>query len=212
VQLLTKKFSAIEGSPLLFEFNRPIQVVSLEKIKILNKDSVRLLPEQLTYKIDEKNPTLVGIYYPWKTGENYSLELFRNAFIDAYNQTHVILQSNFIVGEDKSSQLASITLKVDLSNISEQNKSPQYIIELLKSDKNIVVLDQKIIQDSENFVFDKMPEGNYRLRITMDKNKNARWDTGDYEEKIQPERIYYYPDEIVIKANFTQEIDWIIKL
>ena len=206
--LQTKKFEVTEDGPLTFEFNRPIQAVGLDKIKILSKDSLRLAVNELRYEIDKKNPTLVSIYYPWKNGEYYTIELFRNAFIDAYNQTHAIFQGDFSVGQVNTA-VARLIIKVDVTQLSKGNRASQYILELMKNDKE--VFEQEMITKENSTVsFEKVLEGTYRLRIIMDKNKNGRWDTGDYEQKIQPERIFYYPDEITIKANFSQEIEWIL--
>lgn len=34
------------------------------------------------------------------------------------------------------------------------------------------------------------------------------WDTGDYAAGLQPEMMYYYPDEIECKAKWDVTLDW----
>jgi len=43
----------------------------------------------------------------------------------------------------------------------------------------------------------------YSLRVIVDDNKNNKWDTGDFLNKIQPERIIYLPQKIELRANWT---------
>ena len=37
----------------------------------------------------------------------------------------------------------------------------------------------------------------------MDCNENELWDTGDYDLKRQPERVYYLPGVLDIRANWS---------
>nr|WP_295935045.1 Ig-like domain-containing domain [uncultured Dyadobacter sp.] len=62
----------------------------------------------------------------------------------------------------------------------------------------------KVIQTvyDSPYVFRNIPQGKYFLRITIDKNRNKRWDTGEMDKDLQPEPIYYLPDKILLKANF----------
>lgn len=57
-------------------------------------------------------------------------------------------------------------------------------------------------------LFDRLLPGNYAIRILEDKNKNGRWDAGDYNQNIQPERYYYLDTEPKVRANWENEIEW----
>lgn len=50
--------------------------------------------------------------------------------------------------------------------------------------------------------------GKYYARLVNDTNGNGVWDTGNYEMKRQPEMVYYYPQELELKANWELEQDW----
>ena len=50
--------------------------------------------------------------------------------------------------------------------------------------------------------------GDYYLRLFSDSNGNGRWDTGDYAQRRQPERVTYYPEKLVIRENWDTEITW----
>ena len=55
--------------------------------------------------------------------------------------------------------------------------------------------------------------GTYYLRLFVDDNGNGVWDTGNYEKALQPERVYYYPHSLELRALFeyTQD-DWDITM
>ncbi len=53
--------------------------------------------------------------------------------------------------------------------------------------------------------------GNYSLRIIEDNDKNGKWTSGDYNKKQQPEKVYYYPENIEVRAGWDNDINWIIK-
>ena len=50
--------------------------------------------------------------------------------------------------------------------------------------------------------------GKYRLKVVYDTNNNGRWDTGNHAENRQPERIAFSKDDILIRANWDQVLDW----
>ena len=50
--------------------------------------------------------------------------------------------------------------------------------------------------------------GKYGARLIADKNRNGKWDTGNFEEHIQPEMVYYYFQVLELKANFELQQTW----
>lgn len=63
------------------------------------------------------------------------------------------------------------------------------------------------VQDGKaDFYF--LASGKYSARLINDTNGNGVWDTGRYEDKRQPEMVYYYPQVLELKANFDLTQDW----
>ena len=50
--------------------------------------------------------------------------------------------------------------------------------------------------------FDLVPPAKYMIRVTYDENGNGKWDTGNYLQKIQPEKVKLFTKEIDILANW----------
>ena len=53
--------------------------------------------------------------------------------------------------------------------------------------------------------------GSYYLRAFVDKNGNGKWDTGNYDDDLQAEEVYYYPQVIECKAKFDVTLPWNLK-
>lgn len=64
----------------------------------------------------------------------------------------------------------------------------------------------KVIDGQADFYY--LNPGKYYARLVNDTNGNGVWDTGSYAEKRQPEMVYYYPQELDLKANWELEQDW----
>ena len=47
--------------------------------------------------------------------------------------------------------------------------------------------------------------------LIFDKNKNQMWDTGSFLNRIQPEKVFHYEEEIVIRANWILEEKIVVK-
>lgn len=65
-----------------------------------------------------------------------------------------------------------------------------------------VVQRERAAAKPQDFEFKHLNPGEYILRVIFDDNGNGRWDTGNYLQKIQPEKVVYYPDPIEVRANW----------
>ncbi|GIR11939.1 MAG: hypothetical protein CM15mP23_05140 [Cryomorphaceae bacterium] len=39
-------------------------------------------------------------------------------------------------------------------------------------------------------------------------NQDGKWTAGNYFENVLPEKVYYYPELINLRANWELEVDW----
>ncbi|MBO4739678.1 MAG: Ig-like domain-containing protein [Bacteroidales bacterium] len=78
-----------------------------------------------------------------------------------------------------------------------------YIVELLNEKRQIVQSDT--ITYNKKISYLHLTPGKYTARVIIDENSNGRWDSGKYVERIQPEKVIYYPGWIEAKANWTIE-------
>ena len=68
---------------------------------------------------------------------------------------------------------------------------------------------REITKEGDGIVdFQLLERGMYRVRAIHDINGDGKWTTGSYRDKIQPEPVTYYPDELEIKINWEIQEDW----
>jgi len=89
-----------------------------------------------------------------------------------------------------------------------EDETYPHIIQLLDNKENL--LREKYVLSAGEIRFDLLNPGFYKLKAIVDKRTNRRWDTGDYLEKLQPEKVLFFPAELQIRANWDVEETWVI--
>lgn len=133
----------------------------------------------------------------WQPNTEYSLEIDSAAFVDIYG----IASKAHKMGIKVHSMDDYATLLLQLSGISDTT----VVVELLdKGDKAV----KKVRAQDGNAEFFYLMPATYYVRAFVDKNGNGIWDTGNYDEDLQPEDVYYYPKSIECKAKFDITLPW----
>ena len=78
----------------------------------------------------------------------------------------------------------------DLSiiNVGIRTNEESFIVQLI--DHNYKVIRQ--VRNQHRVRFEDVVPGDYQMRLIIDRNKNGRWDPGNYFENREPEQIVYY--------------------
>jgi hypothetical protein len=58
------------------------------------------------------------------------------------------------------------------------------------------IIKEIYLEDTNKYEFTRIEAGDYRIRAIIDRNKNRRWDPGNYFENRQPEPLYFYYDKV----------------
>jgi len=82
-----------------------------------------------------------------------------------------------------------------------RNSESIFILHLINSNGEIIREFSNISQNTI-YNFEYIRPGNYTFRLIEDINNNGIWDTGNYLRRIKPEPVYYFPNEIEIRANW----------
>ena len=175
-------------SKLQLASNLPVTEVNSKNILVTNVDSIGV-PAKL--KVLE-NYDRIEVDFEVLPNDRYNITLFPNALKDFWGRTHDTL--SFRTSTKKIEDYGNIYLKV-------QHNSPYpFIVELLNNKKVIKRYDRPA--PGNNYSFELLSPGKYVVRLIEDINQNREWDTGNYLEKIQPEKVIYYWKEIDLKANW----------
>lgn len=129
------------------------------------------------------------------------LMILPGAFTSIYGITNDTIKSDIVI--KTSNSLGSVLIK--LKNIEPGS----YLLQLL-NDKD-ETLEEKNIPATGDYLFENLIPMKYKLRLIADINNNLKWDTGKYLKKVQPEKVFYYKEELNIRANWDLEQEWIIK-
>lgn len=78
-----------------------------------------------------------------------------------------------------------------------------YFIQLLNNSNQVI----KEIKGEESFVLNHIQPGEYKLRILIDNDGDGTWFPGNILKNIPPEDIYFYPEPVIIRANWERELD-----
>ena len=168
--------------------NLPIIEVNSEQLFVTNVDTIQI-PASL--KIQE-NYDRITVDFEVVPNDRYEITLLPNALIDFWGNTNDTLV--YRASTKKIEDYGNIFLRV------QHESSHSYIIELLKNDKVVRRYNSPV--EGNYYKFELIDPGKYIIRLIEDVNQNKQWDTGNYIQKIQPEKVIYYWKEIDLRANW----------
>lgn len=152
-----------------------------------------------TYEEDTVNLRRVAIKTKWEPGAEYKLEIDTAAVADIYGLCNKAIEAKVLV--TKLDKYGTLYINVD--------SVPEYsLLQLVKSGKEEEVMRQNYLPANGKVAFRYLKPGEYMIRILIDENKNGEWDTGDYEEKRQPETLIYYMEKVSVRANWDIKVDF----
>ena len=181
---------------LLLNTNIPISKIDTSKISFIDKDTLNV-----DYQLRKNSANQLYFSFKKKEKNSYKITALPNAFIDIFNSKNDTLTYNFRTKgiEDYGS------ISLDLSVENGHN----VIVQLLDKKQNII--QNKSINSSQLLIFNKLLPKNYLIKFIVDKNKNGKWDTGNYLLKTQPERTVFFPKVLNIRANWELKETFTIK-
>ncbi len=139
------------------------------------------------------------LYAKLQPSRKYQLLFYPETFTTISRQTiDTLTQLQFMTNSQKDYGDAVL----EIIDTTGTLPNMQLILSLM-DDKNIIR--QKTVSDTGKIYFHRLPQGSYRLRIIYDRNKNGRWDTGNYLRDEQPEKVLIYPQKIIVKPNWQME-------
>ena len=192
---ITPEFKGISPTEeeIVLSSNTPIRAFNKEAIKlIVAKDSTEVGFEP----IFTPNTSQITFKVKVKEGEKYLFKAF-NAFENFFGQKSDTLQESFSAKKAEDFGSLKLTFK--------DNVSLPFIIELTDKDAKKVLYEQYVEQTSPTYNFPFVKAGNYRLRVIEDRNRNRKWDTGNFLGRLLPEPVHYFAKEIELRANWEIE-------
>lgn len=185
------------GTSVMLSFPVPPSRIVIDSMELAQKTDTVFQPVNFNISQDSVRIRNFEIDHPWIPGGEYRLVIDSAAFQGIYGRVNNPLKSEFKINTEDSYG----TLYVDVPNAGDNA-----LLQVLNSQEKVIR--KAWLPDNGKLAFRYVKPGEYFLRIVEDLNANGKWDTGDFNEGRQPERVHYYPEKIQLRANWDQGITW----
>jgi hypothetical protein len=186
-------------APTLLNFSYPVKPVDSAEMFVIatlftGKDTTSIyvnIPDDFVMQIP--------VSYKFEPKINYTLWFPDSVFYGYNGATHDTITSSFSKKTEKDYGNLLINYKVDAGNDAD------FLVELLSSSQQVIF--NEVISSSKTVEYKHLLPGVYHIKVVEDKNKNGKWDTGNYRKKEQPEEIFFIEKEITIRGFWDIEED-----
>jgi len=199
-EFLTYKMSSLTSMDpdknIDFTFEEPLDTVDLSKIHFSMKSDTLYVPAKFLFRQVPGKLKTYRLYAEWEADSTYQMEIDTGAFVNIYGKRCEAMKRSIRMRSLDSYSTLFVVLQGGWNDAVVQ----------LMSSADKVVKTIKATNGHADFYF--LTPGTYYLRMYRDLNGNGEWDTGDYDQFLQPEPVYYYPSELALKAQWEITQDW----
>ena len=177
----------------------PLSKIDQDFISFYKQDSIPL--DSIALTISEKNNRILESLLEPEEDTSYRLSLLPGALEDHFGNTNDTISIPFRF--DKLENFGVLKLQIE----PVYNSS----IEVSLLDEEDQMIYQQPLDSSGRCEFTAINPGVYEIRLLFDSNKNGRYDTGSFLNRIEPERILYLNESIEIRANWEENRTYVIQ-
>jgi len=181
--------------PLEIIFNHPIDSFDFSKI-VVNEDTLPV--KDVTFRFTDSLKRFLEIDFKRKEESKYKIEIPKGSFRDIIgleiDSTEIFFATRFI------SDYGTMEIKMNVP------AGKSYIVQLI--DDKETIYRQTVFHSDTSIYYDYLEPRTYRLKLIEDSNANGEWDTGNYLRHVQPEQIFYYKEDLSVRANWDVEAKW----
>ncbi|MEG3656433.1 Ig-like domain-containing protein [Arenibacter palladensis] len=179
------------GKPFYIGANTPIIRMDSSKISLARKDSTLVKFNSVLDTIGNK----IDFDFEVEPNENYALELLPGAIADFFETENDTISINLTT--KSYADFGNLRLTLD--------GAVTYPLIVQLTDEKGVTAKELFASEYQVFEFTNIKPAKYLIRVIFDSNGNKKWDTGNYLQRIQPEKVTYYPSVLEVRANWELE-------
>ncbi len=184
-------------TPLTIEFNHKLKNFDSTKIELT--DTLLNIDRSVIIHTDTTGKKII-IQPKWLENSDYRLIIPKDAATDSSG--NALAKSDTIKFKTKKEgDYGSIHF-----SFKNLNKFKNPVLEFVVN--NEVVNSYALTSPEWNIKL--FAPGDYEIRILEDTNKNGKWDAGSYDLKLQPEKVFAFPQKINIRADWENDKDLIL--
>lgn len=147
------------------------------------------------FETDPDNIRNVIVNAEFEAGKNYEIAISPGALTDVYGK---FADSTLIVFKTLPAEEYGIVV-FDCQHVGQD-----YILVLEKGEGEEV--GRQRINASRKARFENLLPEKYRYYIIEDTNVNGKWDSGSYDEGLQPEKRYFIAEPVEVKKDWEMEV------
>ena len=133
-------------------------------------------------------------------GRSAWLTILPKAVRDIYGGTNDTLKVAF----GRAAEQATGTLGV---NVSGLDSNEHYLLQLLDGQQR-PTQSAVMTVSAPTVHWQRLLPGRSTLRLIADTDRNGHWDTGEWSSRRQPERTWYHPEAVNVRAAWDVVVDW----
>lgn len=181
-------------------FSYPLKSIAKEIMPSVVIDSMEDLMNTIFIKktdsLTQQNYAICN--FEFQSGIKYKLIIPHGLFTDVYGNKNDSAVFQFSKYEETAA--GNLTLTINC-----KDSLNHYIAQLLSG--STISKEWKLAKGKNVFELKALVPGSYKLQFIRDENGNGKWDSGDYWNKKQPEKIILYNKEISVRSNWDLEIE-----
>ncbi|WP_238718903.1 Ig-like domain-containing protein [Pelagihabitans pacificus] len=168
--------------------NIPLTSIDSTQIQVIDKDSIPV-PFQVDLDSIENK---VDFDFEVEPNQTYNIELLPGAITDFFEGTNDSLL--YSLSTKSPADYANLTVNL------EGAVTYPLILQLTNEQGETQI--EQYAEQPRAFQFNNIEPGIYIVRVIFDTNQNRKWDTGNFLQRLQPEKVSYYPKPIELRANW----------
>lgn len=182
--------------PLRILFSRPLSALETSKIRLYRDSLDSMIGVDYRSFIDTSDSTQVVLVADWKEDQVYTLGFQAGFAVDSGQQEAPAGRYRFRTKRASDYGILRLALPKSLQDGS-------YLIRLDKEADSF----RMVALDREEWTWSYLEPTTYRFFLIEDRNGNGRWDSGDFAERRQPERVFPLGEPIDLKAGWELQFD-----
>lgn len=181
-------------NPLVIKFNHPIVAIDTGKIAVF-RDSVEV---DFSLQRPTTSERKIEIHHDWTYGDPYRIFIPEGTFTDMFGLVNDTLDKTVLMRPERYFGKLALHFLYD--------ETTPVILQLMNEKGSVV---KEITPDKSGVIeFPKLLPGGYSARVIEDLNRNGKWDTGNFDQKLQPEPVIIFPSTIQVRSNWDMEVEW----
>ena len=187
-----------------FEIYDTLRIISTTPLAVIQREAIHLVEKidtvykDVPFELASHDSIPMELLLPAKLepAKKYELRLDSGALVDVYGITHdkVTFALTLKSVEDYS------TINVKMTNCPSAAR-----IQILNKNDKVI---RELPAEPAGTLFKYLRPDGYYIRMYIDLDGDGKWTTGSWEERRQPEPVYYFPEKIQTKSNWDFEEEW----